>query len=110
MPSSLVTRIRAFFRSAGGDLPNFDGLQAVHIGTQDVRDRDRSVLLLIILHDGDQGAADRNAGAVQRVHEACALLAGLAAARLHAPRLELAAIGAARYLAIGTLPRQPDLY
>src|SRR5262249_59139924 len=38
-----------------------------------------------------------------------ALLARLAAARLHAPRLELAAIRATRDLAIGVLPRQPDL-
>src|SRR4051812_15073900 len=133
MPSSLVTRMRACRRSAGGDLTCADvGAEAVtslsafrllrsatdlltsdflptmHIGTQGFGNRDRPVLLLVVLHDGDQCTPNGNAGAVQRVHEPRALLAGLAATRLHAPRLELAAIGAARDLAIGSLPRQPD--
>src|SRR4051812_21069887 len=132
MPSSLVTRMRACRRSAGGDLTfAVIGAEAVtgfsdfrwlrramdlltgnllptmHIGTQSFGNGDRPVLLLIVFHDGDQPAADRDARAVQRVHEARALLAGLPTARLHAPRLELAAIGAARNLAIGALPRQP---
>src|SRR3546814_11472685 len=71
--------------------------------------RSAAVLLLVVLQDGDQRAADREAGAIQGVDEARPLLARLAEAPLHPPRLELAAIGAARNLAIGALSRQPDL-
>src|SRR4051794_20956312 len=106
MPSSLVTRMRACRRSAGGDLTFADvgavrtvGLSALrlvrrpmalltgnllptmHIGPQDFGNGDRPVLLLIGLHDGDQRAADRDPRAVQRVHEARALLARLAGPR-----------------------------
>src|SRR3546814_3859239 len=41
--------------------------------------------------------------------EARPLLAPATRARVHAPRLEIAAGGAARNLAVGALPRQPDL-
>src|SRR5690348_11854264 len=111
MPSSLETRMRAsdkFFSGALG-ICFGDSFQAVHVRTQRCGNGDRSILLLIVLEDGDQGAPDREARAVQRVNEARALLARLAPARLHAPRLELAAVRAARDLAIGILARQPDL-
>src|SRR5258708_34013708 len=40
-----------------------------HVGAQDFRDQNRAICLLIILHDGDPGAADGEAGAVQSVNE-----------------------------------------
>src|SRR5262245_18614705 len=111
MPSSLETRMRASDRFLSGTLGICfgDSFKAVHVGTQRGGNGDRSILLLIVLEDGDQGAPDREARAVQGVHEARALLARLAAARLNAPRLELAAIRATGDLAIGVLARQPDL-
>src|SRR5712671_6160906 len=41
-----------------------------HIPLQHIRHRDRPALLLIGLHHGDQCAAERDARAVERVHEA----------------------------------------
>src|ERR1700730_3267883 len=72
-----------------------DHLEPAHIGLQHIGYRDRAVLLLVGFHDRDQRAADRGAGAVQRMHEA-RLAVGPAIARIHAPRLELAAHRAAR--------------
>src|SRR5262245_2668169 len=111
MPSSLETRMRALDRSLSGALGICfcDSFEAVHVGTQRGGNGDRSILLLIIFENGDQCPPDRETGAVQGVDEARALLARLAAARLHAPRLELAAVRAAGDLAIHVLPRQPDL-
>src|SRR5688572_2729582 len=111
MPSSLETRMRALDRSLSGTLAICfcDSFKAVHVRAQHCGNGDRSILLLIVFEDGDQRAPDRKAGAIERVDEARTLLARLAAARLHAPRLELAAVGAARDLAIGVLAGQPDL-
>src|SRR5271155_5381937 len=71
-----------------------DHLEPAHIGLQHVRYRDRTVLLLIGLHHRDQRAADGGAGAVQRMHEA-RLAVTAAIARIHPPRLEIAAHRAA---------------
>src|SRR2546430_9165481 len=71
-----------------------DYLEAAHIGLQDVRHGNRAALLLIGFHDGDQRAADRGAGTVQRMHET-RLAVGPAVARIHAPRLKVAAYRAA---------------
>src|SRR6185437_9937385 len=86
-----------------------DDLEPTHIGLERVGHGDGAVGTLIVLKHGDEGAADRETGAVQGVHEAYALPFFRPEARLHAAGLELAAIGAARYLAIGVLPGQPDL-
>src|SRR3546814_5310024 len=91
------------------DVCSADLLEPAHIGPQRFGQGDAAVLLLVVLQDRYEGAPDREARAVQGVDEACPLLAGLAEPRLHAPGLKLAAIGAARNLAIGALPRQPDL-
>src|ERR1700684_3759628 len=48
-----------------------------HIGSQDLRNDDRPVNLLIILDQGQPGAAHRKAGAVQRVHEFALATLGL---------------------------------
>src|SRR5690606_26847595 len=68
-----------------------DSVEIAHGGTQSFRNRDGAVLVLVILHDRDQGAADRHARTVQRMDEACILLALGTEARLHTPRLEVAA-------------------
>ena len=63
-----------------------------------------AVRLLVVLHHRHQGAADRQPGAVQGVDEPGRLLARAPKTRLHAPGLEIAAIGAPRDLAIGPWP------
>src|SRR6185312_21974 len=119
MPSSLVTRMRArarslIFTSAFSLGTAGDRGQPAHVGPQRLRDRHRAVLVLVVLQDRDQRAADREARAVQRVHEARAPLPTIRAllgpvTRIHAPQLVVAAVGAARDLAIAALARQPDL-
>src|SRR5690554_5723165 len=84
MPSSLLMRMRAFDRSIGPLAIDANGLLSAEVGSERRRHGDRAVSSLIILQDGDQRAADGDAGAVQRVHEARALLAGRAEARAHA--------------------------
>src|SRR3954470_21100873 len=105
MPSSLVTRMRVRARSLSFTLPRSlggtgDDRRPAHVGPQRLRHGHRAVLVLIVLQDRDQGAADREARAVQRMHEARALALLGAEARVHAPRLVLAAVRAARDLAI----------
>ena len=70
---------------------------------------DRAVLLLIVLENRDQRAADGEARSVQRVHEL--RLAGAAGAELdvRAARLERLGVAAGRDLAIRLLARQPHL-
>src|SRR5215212_10931359 len=102
MPSSLVQRMRM----SGLTL---DAGHPAHIRLENGWDRDAAVLVLIVLQNGDKRAADREAGAVERVHEARLLFAGRAIAGIHAARLEIRADRAARNLAIHSLPRQPHL-
>src|ERR1700688_1539010 len=88
-----------------------DHLEPAHIGLQHVGHGDRAVFLLVGLHDRDQRAADRGAGAVQRVHEA-RLVVRPPIARIHAPGLEIATHRAARYFperAALALAGHPDL-
>src|SRR5262245_62064596 len=105
MPSSLVTRMRARARSSGASSMGGDHLRSAPGGHERGRQRDRAVGLRIVLDQGDHGAADGETGTVERVDEARAFFVGLAEARLHAPRLEIAAVGAAGDLAILPLPR-----
>ena len=42
-------------------LLRLDDLQAIHIGTEGVWNADGAVCLLVVLQDGDQGSADREA-------------------------------------------------
>src|SRR6185437_11451828 len=119
MPSSLVTRMRArarslIFTSAFSFGRAGNRREPAHVGTQRLGNRHRAVLVLVVLQDRDQRAADREARAVQRVHEARAPLPAIRAllgpiTRIHAARLVIAAVGAARDLAVASLPRQPDL-
>src|SRR6185369_11976043 len=119
MPSSLVTRMRVRARSGSFTEPNSllrtgDALLPAHVGPQHLGDGHRAILVLVVLQHRDQGAADGEARAVERVHEARSPLSTIWAlagpeARVHAARLVVAAVGAARDLAIAALARQPDL-
>src|SRR4051812_40244318 len=64
-----------------------DGGDAVHVAAQHLRDQDRAVGLLVVLHHRDQRAADRDAGAVQRV-DMGDLAVGVTEAGVHPPCLE----------------------
>src|SRR6185437_13686098 len=108
MPSSLVTRMRAAARSMGRS-NTADRLHPAHIGLQRIGHGDRAVVLLVVLQHGDEGAADGKPGPVERMDKARALAFFRAEACANPPGLKLAAIRAARDLAIGVLPRQPDL-
>src|SRR5215467_237929 len=99
MPSSLVIRMRM----------SSDHVEPAHVRTQHIRHRDRAVRLLVGLHHRDQRAADGDAGAVERVHEARLAVVLAAEARVHAPGLELAAQRARGNLPVHVLPGQPDL-
>src|SRR5712692_457404 len=109
MPSSLVRRIRALPRSIGRSNIAADHLEAAHVGLERVGHRDRAVALLAILEHRDERSAHGEAGAVERVDEARPLAFLRTEPRLHAPRLEIAAVRAAGDLAIGVLAGQPDL-
>ena len=66
------------------------------------------VLVLVILENGNERAADGEAGAVQRVQR-LGLALFVPEARVHAARLERLEIGAGGNFAVGALARQPDL-
>src|SRR5215217_1849847 len=95
--------------NAGASRFSLDPPHPAHVRRERVRHRDAAVLVLIVLHHGDEGATDGDAGAVQRVDETRAFPLLRAIAGVHAPRLEIGADRARRDLAIGPLPRQPDL-
>src|SRR3546814_1292747 len=109
MPSSLEIRIRALDRSSGSLSMRADPYVPAEIGAQHHGNRHRPVRVLPVLQDREERPADGEAGAVEGMDEARPLLAPATRARVHAPRLEIAAGGAARNLAVGALPRQPDL-
>src|SRR5689334_22187060 len=78
MPSSLVTRMRLRAISSGvtgrGSLAlagcrRRQRREPSHVGPQRLGNRHRAVLVLVVLQHRDQRAADREARAVQRVHE-----------------------------------------
>src|SRR3546814_13243037 len=64
--------------------------------------------LLVIFEDRHQRPPHGKARAVQRMDELVALHILAAEARVHAARLAIAAVRAARNLAVAVLPRQPD--
>src|SRR6202035_3502866 len=76
MPSSLVTRMRAFASSMHRSAMGFDDLQASHIGLQHRGKRHRAIVPLEILQDRDQGSADRDPGAVEAGNGQCPFLSG----------------------------------
>src|SRR5436190_15669718 len=75
MPSSLVTRMRVRARSGSFTSPTSrrgtrDDRLPAHVGPQHLGDGHRAILVLVVLQHRDQGAADREARAVEGVHEA----------------------------------------
>src|SRR3954466_14758901 len=103
MPSSLATRMRGRSRIGG------EPLEAARVGPQRLGHGDAAVPLLVVLQYRDQRPPDRQPRPVQRVHEARSLRVLGTVAGAHAPPLVVAAVGAGRDLAVGVLPRQPDL-
>src|ERR1700756_5865613 len=71
MPSSFVTRMRAFASSMRPSGMGFDDLLASHIGLQHRWKRHRAVVPLEVLEDRDQGAPDRETRAVEGVDRQC---------------------------------------
>ncbi len=62
-----------------------DFAQPAHARAQDLRDFERTVGALVVLHDRDQRAPDRDTGAVEAVHETGPLaLRGPTEIRAHA--------------------------
>src|SRR5436190_8402024 len=109
IPSSLVTRMRALASSIRPSAMWFDGLLPSHIRPQYRRQRHGPVVALEVLENGNQGAPDRQTGAVEGMKRQRPLPFRRPVARLHAQGLECAAIRAAGNLAVGPLPRQPNL-
>src|SRR3954470_23636283 len=112
MPSSLVTRMRVRARSGSFTFPASlgragDRREAVHVGPQRLGDGHRAILVLVVLQHRDQRPTDRQTRAVERVDEAGALALFGPVARSHSACLVVAAVRAARDLAIGVLARQP---
>jgi hypothetical protein len=70
MPSSFEIRMRARADRSAAYPSALMTFQPAHIGPQRHREWRSSRRLLVILHHRDQRAADRQAGAVQRVDEA----------------------------------------
>src|SRR5437588_12285003 len=104
MPSSFEIRIRHLSRFIGWSAIAFDYLLPAHIGLQRLGDRDGAVVALKVLEDRDHRAADRQAGAVQRMHRPDPFPFRRTVTGLHTLRLERAASRAAGNLAIGGLP------
>ena len=88
---------------------NADDGFAVHVGDQGVGDADGAVGLLVVLEDGEVGAADGEAAAVEGVQELGLLRAGGAVADVGAAGLEALEVGAGADLAVELLAGEPDL-
>src|SRR5687767_10480712 len=112
IPSSLVTRMVIGLPSRlprGSSAIGSDMVEAPHIGAQRMRDAHAAIGLLVVLENGDHRAADGEGRSIEGVNIAgAARFGGWAIARLHAPRLEIAADRTRGDLPIGFLPRQPD--
>src|SRR5581483_8065512 len=94
--------------AAGPVILPTDRLETAHVRAKRLRDRDRSVLLLIILEDCNQGSTDGEPRSVERVDELHFRAAARAELDVGAPRLKRFAVAAGRNLAIRLLARQPD--
>src|SRR5216684_4922938 len=83
-----------------------DDLHTLHVGPKCRRHPHRPILILVVLEDGHDSAADGQAGTVEGVNVA-RLLLRCAVADVGAPGLEVEEVRAGADLAIGLLPRQP---
>ena len=66
-----------------------DDLHASHVGAQHLGYHDAAIGLLIVLQDADERARQRQARAVQRVHELDVFAVARAVADVGPPRLEI---------------------
>src|SRR5262249_48466074 len=100
-PPVISSEVRALLR---------DPLLPVDVRTQRVRNRDRAVLLLVILENRHERPPHREPGAVKRVHELGPARTGRARPVLdvRAARLECFAVAAGGNLAVVVPARQPD--
>src|ERR1035437_2276006 len=86
-----------------------DDMFSVHVGDEGVGDADGAVGLLIVFEDGEVGAADGEAAAVEGVDELGFFLAGGFEADVGAAGLEGLEVRAGRYFAVEILSGEPDL-
>lgn len=77
----------------------------MHVGPQGFGDCDGAVFLLIVFEDGDEGAADGEAGSVEGVYEFGFFVA--LESDVCAASLEVEAVGAGADFAVGVLPGEP---
>src|SRR5438874_11378154 len=108
---ALGATVRADRVRRAGDSPacRAQAFEAIRVGPQRGRNRHAAVGVLIVLQHGDERAADREAGAVERVTELGLAAAGGLVADVGAAAAEISIGGARRDLAIPVLPRQPHL-
>lgn len=87
-----------------------DLLEAAHVGTQNLGDRDGAVSVLVVLQNGCHGTAGRQTGTVEGVQIARTLeVLGVAILDVGATGLEVTTVGAGADLLVGVVARQPDL-
>src|ERR1035438_6347023 len=90
----------------GLELARRDALRA-YIRTQNFRNQNAAIRLLIVLDNRNPGASDGKSAAVQGVHQLALAGAFRAIADVGATRLESLEVGARRNFAEQSLPRQP---
>src|SRR5438067_9563123 len=110
-PAKSVSRSFRLARRSARQLPavRSDSFHAAHIRMKRGGNLDGSVLLLVVLQDRDQRAADGQAGPIQRVDELGLSGALVAELDVRAAGLERLRITAGRDLAIGILAGEPHL-
>ncbi len=65
--------------------------EPAHVWFQHLGDKDSTIgRIMIVFHHGDQGAANGDAGTVERMKEACILLPFRAATGIHTAGLKIA--------------------
>jgi hypothetical protein len=78
------------------------------IRSENIGDDDRTVRLLVVFEDCDEGPTNGETGAVQGVRETRFAAAGRPVANAGTASLKIAAVRTRRNLAVAALPRQPN--
>src|SRR6185503_15834833 len=92
---------------SGGRSGRWDAVGS-QVGMQGFRNQDGSVRLLMRFDQRHKKTGQGGAASVQNVRQA--IFAGVALeTQVHAPRLKVLTVGAARYFEVGPLPWRPDL-
>src|SRR5262245_56781948 len=105
-----LTGRHTFFSSQAQSNDGFrpDHGQPVNVWTQGFRDNDRTVLLLIVLHDCDPGPSHREPGAIQRVDKPDLFTRSRPVFNIGSTSLESKEIAARGNFTISVLPRKPN--